>query len=419
MVIKKQIVIKWLIAMVWIAIGSGVVVLLVAAMQQEDKQKCTGTAINIKGAASNFFVDKNDILIAINQFIDGEPKGQLIASFNLRAMETDLQKNIWVKKVQMFFDNNAVLQVNVLEREPIARVFGINNSTFYIDSSLMLLPLSERLSARLPVFTGFPSDKKVLIKEDSVLLKNVAAISTAIQKDSFLIAMIDQIDITPRRTFEMIPKIGNSIIVFGDATNIAEKFARLQIFYKEVMIKTGWDYYSKIDVQYNNQIVAKRKGAEDVTADSLRTENLMKLMAYNMELQASDSLQAIAQDNEHNSTNIALIEQSIQRDDNFSATSEKLLPQGIPVIAISKKTNPGPMKLPEAKHKPMVTVAKKTTAPTKKPVLLKKVTTAVPKPAMTTKPAAVKKPLPTKPAVAKPKATMPPKPLVKKVGNDY
>ena len=46
----------------------------------------------------------------------------------------------------------------------------------------------------------------------------------AIRKDSFSMAMIEQVDITPQRNFEIIPKFGNTIIVLGDARNAAALF---------------------------------------------------------------------------------------------------------------------------------------------------------------------------------------------------
>ncbi|MBK7308030.1 MAG: hypothetical protein IPI88_14010 [Chitinophagaceae bacterium] len=118
-----------------------------------------------------------------------------------------------------------------------------------------------------------------MAKADSNLLGNIKMISLAIQKDSFSMAMIDQVDITAQRLFEMIPKIGNQLIVFGDATEVNTKLQKLKIFYKEVMVKAGWNSYSVINLQYKNQVVAKRKGAEDVAADSLRTLQIMKMIA--------------------------------------------------------------------------------------------------------------------------------------------
>ena len=180
-----------------------------------------------------------------------------------------------------------------------------------------MLPLSEKFSARLPIFTNFPSDKKVLLPSDSSLLRDIISISLAIQKDSFHMAMIEQIDITAQQTFEMLPKFGNAVIVVGDAKNIENKLSKLRLFYKEIMVKAGWNMYSEINIQYNNQVVAKRKGADDVKADSLRTLQLIQLIAENAQRLSEDSLQTIIQDNEKNSANSSLIQQSMERNENI------------------------------------------------------------------------------------------------------
>lgn len=304
-----------LLATLWIGIGAGVAVLLVAAIRKKDAAHCKGVNISIHGVSNNFFVDKTDVLNAITAIAGGNPVGKTTGNFNLKKMETELKTNVWVKNAEMFFDNNEELQVNVTEREPIARVFSNTGTTFYIDDDITMLPLSEKFSARLPVFTNFPSDRKVLSAADSNLLRDIRTISLAIQKDSFRMAMIDQVDITPQGSFEMIPKIGNQLIVFGDANNAEDKFRKLQLFYKKVMVKAGWDYYSVINVQYKNQVVAKRRGAEDISADSLRSLQIMQLIAANAEKQAADSLQAHAVETDNSGSDSSMIQQSIQRDE--------------------------------------------------------------------------------------------------------
>ena len=312
MAIKKTI-IKKMFTILWLAVGMGTILLLVAAINKKDAQLCTGVNITIEGVDNNFFVDKKDILNSITSIVGGNPAGEVISAFDLKKLEIDLQKDIWIKTAQLFFDNNNRLRVRVFEREPMARVFTKSGNTFYIDSSLAMLPLSEKFSARLPVFTGFPSDKIILAKADSGLLKDILKISLAIQKDTFNTAIIDQVDITPQRSFELIPKIGNTIIVFGDATDVEEKFNKLKLFYRQVMVKAGWSKYSVLNMQYKGQVVAKRKGAEDKSIDSLRTLQLMQFIAENAERQSNDSMHMIVQDNENNSTDFNLVQQSIER----------------------------------------------------------------------------------------------------------
>lgn len=431
--VQKRNILKWVFTTVWCLVGAGVLTLLVAAIQKEDAQKCAGINIVIKGVSNNFFVDKNDILNELNQYIDGSPEGQPMSFFNLKSLESDLQKNIWVKQSQLFFDNNRVLQIIVNEREPAARVFTTAGTTFYIDSSITMLPLSEKFSARLPVFTGFPSDKSVLSKRDSALLRNVYNISVAIQKDSFIMALIEQVEITPQRMFEMVPKIGDGVIAFGDGNDIDKKFSKLKLFYEQVMPRSGWGHYSSIDVQYAGQVVAKRKGAEDKTTDSLRTLQIMQMIAQTAEHLSNDSLQLILQDNEHNTTSANLVEQSLQRDDepgtDDASPVVKVIDQAIGgAVLTSKPVLAEPVtakKLVDAKKKPAAkTVVKKTAVikpaaktvankPVAKPAVVKP---AVQKPATNnTMPALNKpKPVPVKAISDKPKAVMP-----KAKQNDY
>ena len=303
-----------LLTISWLGIGSVSLVLLVAAVHSRDKKLCKGLEVSIHGVSNNFFIDKDDVKNIISSYA-GDINAAEIETFNLVAMEAELKREVWIKNAELFFDNNLVLQALVEEREPVARIFTTGGNTFYIDNTNMMLPLSSKISARLPVFTNFPSDTRVLSKKDSSLLMDIKNLSVQIQQDSFLMAMIDQVDITPQRNFEMIPKIGDQVILFGDASDAAQKFKKLQLFYKKVMMKYGWSRYSIINLQYNGQVVAKLKGKDDVSADSLRTQEIMHAIAINTARAASDSVQTIIQDNERNTTDLSLIQQSLERDE--------------------------------------------------------------------------------------------------------
>src|SRR5258708_40134831 len=119
MALQKKIMIKWMLTTMWVVAGAGMVVLLVAAVKKRDSEHCKGINVNIKGVNNNFFVDKKDIIDSIASITESDPIGESISSFNLKVMEAKLVKNIWVKKAELFFDNNETLQVNVTEREPV------------------------------------------------------------------------------------------------------------------------------------------------------------------------------------------------------------------------------------------------------------------------------------------------------------
>jgi cell division protein FtsQ len=202
--INKNKIKKILTGLVWTLTGISCIWLLVSAVHSKDAKRCKGVDITISGVSNNFFIDKGDVYAIIKSFGGDSTARKSLAAIDLGKIEHALEKDVWIKNAELFFDNNDRLKVSVEEREPIARVFSITGNTFYIDSSCMMLPLSDKFSARVPVFTGFTSDARILSKADSALLRDVKVLGERIAADSFLMAMIDQVDITAQRTFEMV-----------------------------------------------------------------------------------------------------------------------------------------------------------------------------------------------------------------------
>lgn len=246
---------------IWAIAGAGVIVLLVAAVNSRNQQNCKGYDIDINGRAEgHWFIDKNDVVNVLTSNKTVGIKNKRIGLFNLDKLEAKLEKEVCIKDAELYFDNNGILKVKIEEREPIARIFNTQGQSFYIDSTGHRLPLSDKMSARLPVFTSFPGDaKKTRTKADKKLVKHIKELSLYLLKDPFWMAQVSQIDITPTREFEIVPTIGNHLIEFGDATDHEKKFQRLFVFYKQVLAKTGMEKYERIKVQYDKQVIGVKK----------------------------------------------------------------------------------------------------------------------------------------------------------------
>jgi len=139
------------------------------------------------------------------------------------------------------------------------------------------------------VFTDFPTDSSVLSKNDSNLVRDIKEVSEFINNNSFWMAQIDQIEITPGRTFDLIPKLGDQVIHFGSGDNHLEKFNNLLCFYKQVLTKIGWTHYSSISVQFKGQVVAVKRGSHEIKMDSLRSVEIMKSMIADAQKRSNDS----------------------------------------------------------------------------------------------------------------------------------
>ena len=199
----------------WALLGASTLVLLVAAMYKKSNK--TFFALNSKNNVyeahgTNYFIDEKEVISIVRT--DGEVVGQEMANVNLKLLESRLEKDRWISNAELFFDNKQVLQVRIGEKEPVARIFTTGGNSFYIDSLCRRLPLSDKLSARIPMFTSFPSDRQVLAKPDSQLLADVKDLAMFIQADDFWKAQVAQVDITPTG-FEMIPTLGSHVVVLG------------------------------------------------------------------------------------------------------------------------------------------------------------------------------------------------------------
>ena len=390
MAINKNHIKKIFLTLTWSVVAVLCVWLLVAAVGRQQGDVCKEVVINVNGNGSNFFIDKKDVLQIINAQNGGTTVGKKLAGINLRQLETELRKDTWVKEVQIYFDNNKKLNVWLEERMPVARIFTTTQNSFYIDSSLNLLPLSTKFSARLPVFTNFPGEKNGLSKADSNLLKQIKTLSTAIATDDYIMAMIDQVDINAAHQFEMIPKIGNQVILFGDAENVKQKFDKLKVFYRGVITKVGWSKYSSINLQYKDQVVAVIRGKEEIKADSLRALALLEEIAKKAEDNALQDNIKILPEVKETLIDESIIQESIEREEEpqlpaLTTSPEPVVvtpPQNTVAPVMQPKTATPAVEKPKAVTKPVVTApVKKPEKPKEKPVVK-----PIPKPPATTEP---------------------------------
>ena len=220
-----------------------------------------------------------------------ELKGRKINEINLDKLEQLLKDNIWISDAEMWFDNRSVLRVSVIERNPVARIFTTDGDSYYIDSSLVRMPLSEKISARLPVFTSFPGGD-VLTAKDSILLQDVKNTAVYILNDSFLMSQTAQIDIVNNETFEMIPVVGDHLVKLGDGKDMDKKFNRLMTFYKQVLSKSGFNTYSIVDVQYAGQVIGTKRGKGKSTVDLVKLRMNVESLLSKAQLIQADSMAA-------------------------------------------------------------------------------------------------------------------------------
>jgi len=101
-------------------------------------------------------------------------------------------------------------------------------------------------------------DTNRVLKERLKSLYDLHHIAGIITADSTLNSLIEQLYITNSGKIQLVTKAGSHIVNLGDSTDAAEKLENLKYFYKYGLVKTGWNKYGKLNLEYKNQIVCTK-----------------------------------------------------------------------------------------------------------------------------------------------------------------
>lgn len=251
----------------WIVLIVGVFLILGFVKKEHSKISCKSFNVIVENNIKNQLIDENQIKENIYTTFD-TLVGKKLSDINLDEVEKLLVSYDHIAKAEVYTSLNGNLNINITEREPVLRIINKRNESFYMDDKGELFPLSDISSVRVSVASG----NITATEKDTVNIENLEKtevsemtkmqklylINKYIQEDSFLQAQIEQIFINKSNEFELVPKVGRHIILFGDADNIESKFEKLLVFYKQGIQKAGWKKYKTINLKYSNQVICSK-----------------------------------------------------------------------------------------------------------------------------------------------------------------
>ena len=163
-------------------------------------------------------------------------------------LEEQVLENPYVEKVSLYITVDGNLNTVIQQREPIARILD-GNSSYYVDSQAVKVPISENYSARVPVITGVSNEKEV---------SRLIVLLNKIVKDNFLSKEIIGIELKAQNEYMFTVRSGNYRINFGDLTEIDSKIKKLKAFYSKVFLDSTIHKYKTINIKYHNQVVGEK-----------------------------------------------------------------------------------------------------------------------------------------------------------------
>jgi cell division protein FtsQ len=254
----------------WVLMTGGLFALLGFTTIEHNNEVCKKYIIRVDYGKADVLVTEGDIYTVVKA-TGNLLKGQHLGSIDFERIEREIKRQSYVAKAEAYMTLDGVVEIDVVQRQPILRIFNEKGESFYLDGLGYLMPLNPAFSARVLVATGSipePFSKKDCYLADSVRIKdsveyhsvmtNLYKLSAFITKDKFLKAQIEQIYVDGNGEFELIPRVGTHTILMGKADNLEDKFERLFVFYRMGLSKTGWRRYNIINIKFKNQVVCSK-----------------------------------------------------------------------------------------------------------------------------------------------------------------
>ena len=235
--------------------------------EANDGDTCSEVDITISDSQQEGFLcpeDIKNILIHENLY----PKDMRLADINPRVMEETLKKNPYVNDAECSKTKKGKVQIIVQQRAPVVHVMSENGEDYYVDEMDSIMPISNYTS-NLLIATG---------NITTWYAQNyVSLLCRHINNDELWRDQIEQVNIRSDKDIELVPRVGNHIVNIGRMPEsndkekrarevekfLTNKLSRLDKFYRYGLCYAGWNKYSYINLEFDNQIICKKVKKEE------------------------------------------------------------------------------------------------------------------------------------------------------------
>ncbi|MDR1878956.1 MAG: hypothetical protein LBQ64_05265 [Bacteroidales bacterium] len=204
--------------------------------------------------------------------------GKLFDSVNLSTFEKKVEEYPYISNADVIH-NKKTLIVKAKQEKIIAKITNRRGEEFLLAQSGKLVP-KRKNSGRIIVANGNIPNRYVVgyfvgreeTSDKSKGKKNYSPLYTVwkiacfIENDPFWKAQTGQIYVNEKQEIELVPTVGDHIILFGkialheDADKtVQQRFDNLKYLYTEGFKITGWERYKLINLKYGTEIPCEKK----------------------------------------------------------------------------------------------------------------------------------------------------------------
>ena len=170
-------------------------------------------------------------------------------SVDMNHIESVINSNGFIKKSEAYVSIDGTLIVELVQRNPIGRIID-DNSTFYIDDQSKIMRTSKLYSSNVPVVFNF---------SESFNYDRIYKVCDLVYNDDFLRKHISRVNFINKNYITLNFRDYEFDIELGENKNIDRKIKNFKAFYHRSINNETLNNYSKINLQFENQVVCSNK----------------------------------------------------------------------------------------------------------------------------------------------------------------
>lgn len=219
------------------------------ARNKSQGELCTSVNVEVINSDSTAFVTPQGVL---NDLKGQGVKivGKAMSDIDASDIEEALRLSPYLEGADVVKCQDGQVLIRVSQLVPVLRVFD-GEESYYVNRDGKHMAATANYHSDVPVVQGHFTKRYPATR--------LLPLVNYVEHDSLLRSLVTMYQVRDTNNIIIVPEISGHVVNIGNADGFVNKFAKLKLFYSQVMPKRGWNTFDTISVKWNHQIVATRR----------------------------------------------------------------------------------------------------------------------------------------------------------------
>lgn len=255
---------KLLKILVWVLTVAAIVCLWYFSHKEHVRHPLRGVEITLLRGGERGFIDKDIEYQHIMDICDTTNNTD-ITKIPIDSVRKYLSSIPWAIYSEANLTLDEFLIVNIVECQPVMRVFNKDGRSVYLDEEGRIYPVKASYTPHLLIGSGNLNFKVLKNKSASVYdseyaqgdLMKIFKVMKSVLSNSYSKCCVKQV-YYDKNNYELVMNNIDMKVVLGDDVNVDEKLMNMQYFFEQMQGSPDLKNYCKINFNFENQVVCTK-----------------------------------------------------------------------------------------------------------------------------------------------------------------